>query len=305
MSAAEFYASADLNDDDELTPLQFTLDTSIGSGPYASVVQNIMTRHTQEIRTTAESSVYQTIHQINRKKLKEIITKRNNELFAFLQRPDRTPHPNGIAETIFRRYGHDIPSLQRNHISISRDINVDISMNNAIVEIEQGLTQAGGTNISSLTSQLRWCFSQYRMLGEEILRLEGLLSQKTDILDKLQQRLPLITSLSSNSQLPPLLDAFGNYIQEVFQASKIEDIYKELIATYKKWILYKEIISLQQSVSSPSSHEPTCGICLNEPVASAVVPCGHTFCASCARKLNMNCYICRSVIREKIKLFFN
>jgi hypothetical protein len=303
--SADFFASADLNDDNELAPLQFTLDTQIGPGPYASVMQNILTRHCHEIRSNAETTVYQPIHQVSRKKLKELLTKRNNELFAFLQRPGRTPYPNGIAETIFRRYGHDIPSLQRNHISIARDLNLDISMNDTIQEIDQALQRSGGKSTSDLISQLRWCFSQYRALGEEVLRLEGQLSQKVEILDKLHQRLPLITSLSNNTALPHLIDAFGGYLDEVFQASKIEDIYKDLINTYKKWNILKEIISLQQAVTDINTREPMCGICIEEPVSTAIVPCGHTFCTSCARKLNINCYLCRGVIREKVRLYFN
>ena len=71
--SAEFFASADLNDDNELAPLQFTLDTQIGPGPYASVMQNILSRHCHEIRNSAETSVYSSIHQISRKKLKELL----------------------------------------------------------------------------------------------------------------------------------------------------------------------------------------------------------------------------------------
>ena len=159
--------------------------------------------------------------------------------------------------------------------------------------------------LTDLIGQLRWCFSQYRTLGEEVLRLEGQLAQKVEVLDKLHQRLPLITSLSNNTALPPLVDAFGGYLEEVFQSSKIEDIYKDLINTYKKWNILKEIVSLQQAVTDQNTREPTCGICIEEAVSTAIVPCGHTFCTSCARKLNINCYICRGPIREKVRLFFS
>ena len=298
------YASAELQEGDDMSPLEFNLDAPSGPGPYSSVVQNILSRHCAELRTQSES-VLLPLHQISKKRLREVLTKQNNDLFRFLQRPDRTPNPAGIAETIFRRYGHDVPNLCRNSSAISREVNVDVSMNNAIVDIDSNLQRHGGTNTTSLVAQLKWVFTQYRNLGEEILRLETLLLQKANVLDKLQQRMPLLTSLAVNDALPSLLEQFSVYLEKTFQDSKFEEVYKQLVEVYKKWLVYREIVNLQLATSDTPSTEPMCGICLTDSIAFAVVPCGHTFCTGCSRKMNMACYLCRGTIREKLKLYFN
>ena len=45
-----------------------------------------------------------------------------------------------------------------------------------------------------------------------------------------------------------------------------------------------------------------CSICFNNTISHCCVPCGHTYCNKCINKTN-NCYICRGIIRNKIKLF--
>lgn len=305
-----YYGAADLTDDEERT-LDFSLDNQTGPGPYSSALQNIFGRHCAEIKLQSEATVVP-LHQISRKRLKEVIAKQNNELFGFLQRPDRTPHTGGIAEAIFRRYGHDIPSLHRGTLQpISRELNVDASMNTTIAILEEQLNRTvSATDVSGtfnvMATQLKWLFTQYKSLGEEILRLETILAQKVETLDKLHQRLPIIQNLSSNDALPDLVDSFTKYLEQTFKDCKIEDTYKQLAQAYKKWNIIRDIIALQQTVSEPSSSSsPVCSICLTESVSFAVVPCGHTFCTNCSRKMNMNCYLCRGVIREKLKLYFN
>ena len=45
-----------------------------------------------------------------------------------------------------------------------------------------------------------------------------------------------------------------------------------------------------------------CSICLDNIISYCCSPCGHTYCNDCIDKTN-NCYICRGIIRNKIKLF--
>jgi hypothetical protein len=72
---------------------------------------------------------------------------------------------------------------------------------------------------------------------------------------------------------------------------------------YKKWNICRQIISLQNSIKE-KNNEPQCAICLSEPISYTIVPCGHTFCSVCSKKQNTTCYICRGIIRERVKLFF-
>lgn len=297
------YASASWDSEADNIP-EFTLENISIPGKYKSTVSNIFSKHCNEIKTVSDEMV-QPLSHISKKKLRELISKHNNEIFAFMSKPDKTPHIIGIAETIFRRYGHDIPSIKGSSThSILRDLNLDISLNEVVSEFDDNLKKIRTENgLEDFLKQTRWIFNQYKNIGEEVLRLETTLFQKIELLDKLNNRLPMITSLQNNEALPELIDSFSKYAEVIFQNSKFEENYKELVEAYKKWNICRQIISVQ-SMFKTDVNEPQCAICLIEPVSMAIVPCGHTFCMNCAKKQNTTCYICRGNIRERTKLYF-
>lgn len=290
-------------EDNDTIP-DFSLDNSI-PGKYKTTISNILSKHCSEVKNASDDVVQPAI-SISKKKLKELVTRHNNELFSFMAQPDRTPQMIGIAETIFRRYGHDIPTFKGgNAASVLRDLNLDTSMSNITASFDEDLkklrTEGGG--LDDFLKQLRYIFNQYKTIGEEVIRLETTLFQKIDTLDKLNNRMPAITGLTTNEALPDLIEAFSKYAENVYKSTQIEENYKELVEAYKKWNICRQIISLQSNLKS-ESHDPQCAICLTDPVCTAIVPCGHTFCGNCIKKQNTTCYICRGTIRERIRLFF-
>ena len=170
-----------------------------------------------------------------------------------------------------------------------------------VADFDDNLKKMGG-GLDSFIEQIRWMFNQYKSIGEEILRQETILHQKIDLLDKLNNRMPLITSLTNNDVLPELIDTFSRYAESVYKTCKIDSIYIDLVELYKKWNICRQIISCVNIKNT--NNEPQCSICLIESISYAIVPCGHTFCSNCSKKQNTNCYICRGIIRERIKLFF-
>ena len=297
------YSSATWENGDGNSIVDFTLDTNV-PGKYKATISNILSKHCAEVKNTSEE-ITQTITTVSKKKLKELILKHNNELFSFMARPDKIPNTIGLAETIFRRYGHDIPTIKgSNSNTILRDLNLDASMCTVVSSFDEGLKKLKGEGgLDDFLKQTRWIFNQYKNIGEEVLRLETTLYQKIDLLDKLNNRMPMITSLGTNELLPDLIDSFRKYADSVYQSTQIEDNYKELVEGYKKWNICRQIISQFNNFKS-ESHDPMCAICLTEPVSTAIVPCGHTFCNNCIKKQNTTCYMCRGTIRERIKLFF-
>ena len=292
------YASASWDEDN--IP-HITLDSSI-PGKFKTTITNILSKQCSEIKTLSDD-IIQPIN-ISKKKLKELIMKHNNEIFSFMSQPDKTPHTLGIAETIFRRYSHEIPSIKGNSTnSVLRDLNLDSSINNIVTDFDDNLKKIKGEGLNLFMSQIRWIFNQYKSIGEEILRQETVLHQKLDLLDKLNNRIPLITSLTNNEVLPELIDTFSKYAESVYTTCKIDENYLDLVELYKKWNICRQIMSSQHNIKN-KSNDPQCSICLSESISYAIVPCGHTFCSLCSKKQNTNCYICRGIIRERIKLYF-
>jgi hypothetical protein len=302
-SLSPHYAPVAWESTDGETIPDFSLDSSV-PGKYKSTVSNILSKHCSEVKN-ASDEIVQPVISVSKKKLKELITKHNNELFSFLSRPDKTPQMIGLAETIFRRYGHEVPTIRGNNTSaILKDLNLDVSMCKVTEEFDEGLKKLRGEGgLDDFLRKVRWMFNQYRTIGEEVLRLETTLFQKIDMLDKLNSRMPMLTSLANNDVLPELIDSFTKYADSIYSTTKIEDNYKDLVEAYKKWNICRQIISMHFNFKS-ETQEPQCAICLTEPVSNAIVPCGHTFCSGCIKKQNTTCYICRGTIRERIKLYF-
>jgi hypothetical protein len=307
-AGANEYASAAWEEGEHIP--EISLDNPGVPGKYTATITNILSKHLSEAKNTSDEIV-QPISSISKKKLKELITKHNNEIFSFMARPERTPHTLGLAETLFRRYGHEIPTIKGNNPnSILKDLNLDVSTCEVTSFFDEGLKKVtnGGNEvitggINDFVQQMRWIYNQYKTIGEEVLRLETVLYEKMDLLDKLNSRMSLIIGLKPNDALPELINSFTKYADNVFTTSKIEDTYKEFVEAYKKWNVCRQIITMHNSFKTDVS-EPQCSICLSDSISHAIVPCGHTFCGSCVKKQNTTCYICRGTIRERIKLFF-
>jgi hypothetical protein len=263
----------------------------------------IFSKHGMEIKSSAEDATQILIHS-SKKKLRELISKHNSELFSFMMHPEKLPSIMNVAETIFRKYGQDAPTIKGHTAQqLLKDLHLDVSLEPIVAYFDDGLKQLQGDGaLQDFMKQLRWVFSQYRTIGEEVLRLETLLFQKMEVLDKLQNRIPLVTGLAENEALPELIGAFSKYATHVYASSHFEETYKQLVEEYKKWNMCRQLVCMPNSMGQ--GKEPQCSICLHEPVSNAIVPCGHTFCGNCSKKQNTTCFMCRGQIRERIKLYF-
>jgi len=257
---------------------------------YRSTMSQTLSTHGTEIRLLSEEMIPS---QISKKKLKDLLIKHNHTLFS-MQKPSCI----NTAESLFRRYGRVIPK-EPPCISLERDVSMDAVME----EFHDGLARITHLPpIDTFVSQSRWLLQQYRSIGEEVLRLETILFQKMDVLDKLHGKIPMMMNLAHNDALPDLIASFTTYTEKVFEESSVEENYKSLLESYQKWNLCRQLLSLPLAMKSDA--EPQCSICLLEPVSYTIVPCGHTFCSTCSKKQNTTCYICRGIIRERVKLYF-
>ena len=61
-------------------------------------------------------------------------------------------------------------------------------------------------------------------------------------------------------------------------------------------------IQLEDKIKIIENLSNKCTICYNTTITHCCVPCGHTYCSDCINKTS-NCYICRGIIQNKIKLY--
>jgi len=272
-------------------------------GKMKSTMTTIFSKHGMEIKSMAEDVTQILIHT-SKKKLKDLISKHNNELFTFMMHPEKLPSILHVAESIFRKYGQDAPTIKGHTTQqLLKDLNLNMSFEPIVEHFDEGLKALKGEgSLQDFMKQFRWIMHQYRNIGEEVLRLETILFQKIETLDKLQHRVPLINGLAENDALPELISAFSNYATHVYTSCHFEETYKQLVEEYKKWNICRQLVTLPTMMTQVKS-EPHCSICLLESISYAMVPCGHTYCGNCSKKQNTTCFMCRTQIRERVKLF--
>jgi len=117
-----------------------------------------------------------------------------------------------------------------------------------------------------------------------------------------------LLALEVNPATLDVLSSFNKYMISFFKQQNIKEKFDSFVVARKRFSVYRDILmtckkTLKSTDEGPDSS--ACVICMQEPVKMAFVPCGHTFCLGCATKLITTCYICRTKINSKLKLYFN
>jgi Zinc finger, C3HC4 type (RING finger) len=296
------YAPADFGDADDTRPIQILLDpTNTGTTtPYSTLMNNVLQRHTVEVK---EKSVAHPPVNLNwRKKLRDFMIQKNEDLTAFLRKP-LSQHPTFSQADIFmKRFGR--MDFHPTHSGL-QNVLLDASGNalEAYNQLQEELLKVGPSKINEVYQQVKWIYDSYREAGEETLRLDGLLKRKLDVLDKTFQKVLGFMELPVNDDTTELSTSIQTYLEKIYKEYDIEDSYKLFIESYRRFVILKEMMTIHR-VTDLLDKEPLCSICMSEAVTYTISPCGHTFCGTCAKRQTVQCYMCRTSIRERIRIYF-
>jgi hypothetical protein len=294
------YAAADFQDADDTRPAAIQLDpTQTGTlTPYNTLITNAYARQNLEIKE--KSSIPQPTNATWRKKFREFMAHKNDDLTAFLRKP-LSQHPTlKSAESFMKKFGRS--EFNSSHISL-QDIVLDASGVSALGFVEEELKKIGPSSNSQIQEQVKWLYDAYRQAGESILRNEGVLKTKLDILDRTYQKVLGFMDLPVNDDTTELSVHIQKYLEKIYTENTLEVEYKAAIESYRRFATLKEMIAVHR-FGDMLDKEPLCSICLNEPVTHTVTPCGHTFCQNCCKRQMTQCYMCRTSIRERVRIYF-
>ena len=294
------YAPADFEDAEVARPLEVVLDPT-GQAiltPYSTLVGNVLNRHMYEIREKSANPAFTV--STWRRKMKEFLHQKNEDLTLFLRKP-LVSHPTlGSVEPFMRRFGKTEFSSSQNSLS---NVLLDGSGTVIFKTLEEDLLKIGPATPQQIVEEVKWLYDSYRQAGEEALKAESCLKIKMDIFDKTHQKLIGFMGLPPSEDVAELSALIEKYISKVFQENAIEEDYKRFIEAYRRFAALREVIQTFR-FSDQIDKEPVCSICMTESVAFVLSPCGHTFCGTCAKRQMTSCYMCRAPIRERIKVFF-
>lgn len=241
-----------------------------------------------------------------KKGLREMMVTQTESVLEFLVKPSSEQAILGKVESLLQKY-----SLRKevDHSSIKTlgelletspviddpELNMDV---NTIME------KKGWPSLQDLRSQTSYLINLYKELGNKILEYENQLKLRLDKIDLLHKQVTSILQLKVNDATEGLVSGMTTYIQKEVQEYNIEFYYKSLIFMYKRHLQLRDSIQLF-TVGSSLPSEPVCAICLTDSISHTIVPCGHTFCTLCCRRMVHECSICRSKIQNRMKIYIS
>jgi len=303
------YASANFGDAEDTRPMGAHMESLGGSNdPIQGIVQQSLSRNITEgmpPHTSPQLSSY-SIHTNNwRKRLREMMIRQNETTLSFLFRPSTEHATIGPVEQALRRYAIR-QDIDTSSVRTFRQVLSDLSgtqLQKIQNEIEECVSKKGTSSLANLRAQVNALIELYKETGEKLLECENQLKLRLEKMDKIQKRVSTVIELQTNEAIPEVVSSLENYLKISFRDMSVEPYYKDLLYLYQKHISLREAIHIFKT-GSQVVNEPMCPICLSESVSMAIVPCGHTFCITCARRMMNECGVCRGKIRERMKLFF-
>jgi hypothetical protein len=182
-----------------------------------------------------------------------------------------------------------------------KDIDIDISG-------AAFFTDDIGMDLSTFRDALKKVNAEYDTAYFNLFESDDQLCKSISKFTKLTEQIDNLLALDINDASLDVYESFNKYMSVFFKDQKIKERFDAFIIARKKFVVYRDIVlTCQRAVKR--TDEPTecspCVICMENPVKTAFVPCGHTFCLQCSNKNLTTCYICRTKITSRLKLYFN
>ena len=283
------FSTADFPDSNDVSPANLSI---ANDSSYTNAINNAINKQFNEIREKV------TINQEWNKKFRDLLITKNNKLLEFLTCKLKKHPVLSSAEQFFQIFGS--PTTFNKSI---KEIVLDISSNDIHTFMNNDLEEKGFQSLEKYSEQSTYILQEYKLTIDKILDKEKLLKMKLDSLDSMNSKLKNITSLTSNEHYSELMTSIEKYISKLFDDNNIESDYNDIINEYKKYLYLRNILRVARRLDVIEK-EPLCSICFDNTVNHAFVPCGHTFCAICLKRQSLNCSVCRSSVRDIVKIYF-
>jgi hypothetical protein len=251
---------------------------------------NCLQYHSQNIVSTVSDE--RDFLRLWRRRWRDALADENARLFRFLR------SHNEISDAEFLTHLKEIPP---NSEWFRRHVDVVFDLNGLMSELETRF----GVPYTTLREAQHAAHDLYAVVLRKLFDLEDVLNKKLEDIKSVSTSLESLTIIDlSGGEAAMLQSAIVNYIRGVYRSSQIDIVYKEFINTYGEWQALRGLVLGGHVARSETSVGPLCSICTTERLTYALNPCGHTFCNNCAQRQHSMCYICRSPVSSRLRLYF-
>ena len=231
-----------------------------------------------------------------KKKIKETITRFNDSFFDFLIRDSEGKDQETIVrmKSLINRMSN-IPSSGRAYFP---ELGWDISMNAVVEELQTDM----GFQLDEFKESQKKLTRVYSDTLKELFLIDSRLHEKINKMNQVVDKVQGLLLLESNKELADLAEPTSAYLAAVLKNNDFSSDFVLFMLTYKRWLAMYDLVQINRT--SSANTVPQCCICAQADVTHAMIPCGHTFCSGCINKQMSLCYICRTSVRDRLKLHF-
>jgi len=264
-------------------------------GDFTIAINTVLERTTHNINCNIQSN--QQFIAEWRKRLYELQQHEISSSIAFLVKDTS----NNISDHTLLRRCNDLLTKYANPKLLFTGSSSDIVQSVDTAGAYKDISNRIGILPELLQEGLQKTIRTYIKTGEELQAIDAALQEKLNRIDAAIACMNTLTSLDQTDTLPMLAGPVEDYLKSVFEKNMIESTYNAYIETYKRFTSLRSIIEVT-NVHKPAG--PACTICITKEVSYAIAPCGHTFCEECSAKQLTSCYICRTQIRDRLRIYY-
>jgi hypothetical protein len=144
----------------------------------------------------------------------------------------------------------------------------------------------------------------YKRSLVDLFHYDALMAKKLLVLERKQSDLLRLYELDDKTEeARTLQQSILDYLHTLYESNKIENDYSSFCIAYARVMAIRAILVPIKNLEDEMS-KSVCGICMGGKIGMALIPCGHVCCMECGKKQQSQCYVCRTTIQDKVKLYF-
>lgn len=240
-----------------------------------------------------------------RKKIRDSVNKHSEELLSFMVKPIEDLDISLKIKQISNKLSS--PNFNPSASWITKDTISFVDNERMNSTIMHNI----GCSSEKLSSEIKNLHNTYHNTITKMFELHESIDKKLTMVDSVLSCLKTLPNISEyNPASVSLYSSIQTYVHHEMESNNIEKDYKDYIHYYTMFQKYRSLLQLASSsyVGITETMRPPgalCNICMNENISFALIPCGHTFCNSCTQKTRYSCFICRSNVQQKMKIYIH
>ena len=264
---------------------QFTDDNVAGSGPTTfRTISNLTIVH----MTEADHWQYN---------IKKIFDRYEEKWIERMVRPVEELDRANQLDSILKKLSH--PMFNPSASWISADIISPVDHE----KIEAEVTSTIGISPSIFQSSITYLHQMYQSTVHTMFNLDEIIQGKLKRVNEFHTQLSTLPTLSIDLPATSTLQtSISHYTEQMLEASNIHEEYPKFIHTVGVFQNLRSLLKMSSAFQDKELRHP-CTICMTEEIDMVIVPCGHTFCSSCSKKTRSACFICRTPIMQKQRIY--